>query len=506
VNKLLQICLSTALLLSQSVDVYAATVDTRLGKTHSIYPEFVGVNGNLTSIDKPWQQSKLVEVTNKMAISNIRYPAGTLGNTWDWSIGWVDQDVQESDLIKWVRENKLQQSTSRYTLDDFAVGLKKTNSAPVFMLNMLTKDLQHSIDALKHARDLGMEVKYIELGNEIYFNIPLEMRVYPTPEDLGKTSKIWIDALKKEFPDAKYAVVGTTIRRRARHENWNARVLEHATNADAITLHMYTPFSLFGNKEVKNYTAGEEGSTTQSDQRTLAEIQQEELAALADTRYFTNMLTNVKEKTREIEQMAVAPDLDIWVTEFNVRGDKSAIRGSWANSLVLAVFYDQFLNSGQVKLSNVHNIVGNVWEMVYQDNPLHHVVDPKAHRKPWSLSAGGLTTRYFSETMSGMTAATAIKFEDVPVMLDIQNKAFEAVSGYVFRNDKNSKKTGIIINYSDVAHKVNLGFTNGQGIQFSQTSAALTHYVMDEDRMEVVEGQAKQHLTLAPFSITTFSY
>ncbi len=66
------------------------------------------------------------------------------------------------------------------------------------------------------------------------------MRIFPTPEDYGKTSKIWIDSIKAEFPDAKCAVIGTTINRKSRHKNWTERVLNYASNADAVTWHIYT--------------------------------------------------------------------------------------------------------------------------------------------------------------------------------------------------------------------------------------------------------------------------
>lgn len=504
-NKLLKHILTFALAAPFACHSFA-TIETQRGESHSIYPDFIGVNANLSSIPSPWDNPGLVEGATKIAVGNIRYPGGTIGNTWDWSIGWVDQDVAEGDLIKWVVENNIQQSSNRYTLENLAQGLKTTKASAVFMLNMLTKDLEHSINALKKARDLGIEVKYVELGNELYFNIPLEMRIFPTSDDLGKTSQRWIKALKKEFPEAKYAVVGTNIRRRERHEDWNERMLKHAKDADAITLHMYTPFSLFGNHEIKNYTAGTEGTTSDSDNLTaltLAERQKLELNALNDQPTFTNMLTNVVEKNKEIKMMNVPDSIDIWVTEFNVRGDDSAVRGSWANALVLSVFYDQFLQHKQVKLSNVHNLIGNVWEMVYLDNPLHHVVNPKAFRKPNSVSAGGLATHYFAKAMAGQTQVTPIVFKDVPKMHDTQGKVFPALSGYLFNGDR---KTGIIINYSNSVETISLDFIEGGAINFEQTSARLQHYVMDEDRMEKSTGTAQNTIQLASHSITTFTY
>lgn len=481
-----------------------SVISTSLKPAVAIYPDFIGVNANLTSIDQPWNSEKLMQVTQKMAIGNLRYPGGTIGNTWDWSLGWIDQKVAPDDLIKWVVSEGINTSDKRYTIDNYAKGIQQIGSSGVLMLNMLTKDVQHSIDGLKRLQAQGVEIKYVELGNEIYFNLPLEMRVFPTPQSLGETSKVWIDALKQEFPDAKYAVVGTTIRRRPRHDDWNQHVLQHATNADAITLHMYTPFSLFGNKEIANFSAGEEGLESRSEDMSIAEQQKLEIEYLNKPNYFANLLTNVKNKSLDIEKMAVPNHIDIWVTEFNFRGDNSAIRGSWANSLALAAFYDQFLASEKVKLSNIHNLIGNTFELIHGDKPLQHILDKDIYRKPWSVGAGGLITHYFGTVMNGQSRSQKILFENVPLMTDVSGQAYDGISGYVFSGGE--VKRGIVINYTDQHHSVELPISSKQQVAYRQVSAPLAHYVMDEDLMAVSSGSTMDKLELAPYSVTTFTF
>ena len=482
-------------------------LSTSTGATFEIYPEFIGVNGNLTGLDRPWEKQELYQGIKKLNLGNFRYPAGSIGNVWDWDLGWIDQEIPDSCLIKWIVEQDVRSRPNRYTLDNLALGMKGLEVAPVFMLNMLTKDLDHSIGALKKADSLGMKIKYVELGNEYYFNLPLEMAVYPTPEDLGKTSKIWIDAIKKEFPDAKCAVVGTTIHRQPRHKDWNKRVLKYATNADAITKHIYSPIGMFGEKSYKKHTAGTEGmAESKITGLTPKERQKYELEILATSeKNFVNILTTANEAALSYTHMDIPENMDVWITEFNLRGDKSAVRGTWANSMMLSEFYNTFLENGQVKLTNVHNAIGPKFQMVYGDSALRHVHDDEVYRKPWSLSAGGLTMSYFGKVMNGMTKGKKIMFDNVPSMKDLEDKEFPALKGFIFWNEVGDKK-GIIINYSGSDQKINTDFAKGSKISFRKVSSPLTHYVMDEKGMKINKGQARNAMVIKPYSITTFSY
>lgn len=55
-----------------------------------------------------------------------------------------------------------QAGTSR--LEDFAVTLAATGTAPLFVLNMLTDTLASQLRFLAHAESLGMPINFIELG------------------------------------------------------------------------------------------------------------------------------------------------------------------------------------------------------------------------------------------------------------------------------------------------------------------------------------------------------
>ncbi len=229
-------------------------------RTVALLPDRVGVNGNLTSIDHPWTNDSLLDAFKTLRLGHLRYPGGTLGNYWDWDRGWIDAAVPDSLMIKWVVSNKLRDSPKRYTLDDLAIVHRASGVTPLFMLNMLSKDLDHALRNLRRAEALGMPVKYIEMGNELYFDIPFPKLRYPTPEDYGRTCQRWIDTLSAAFPEAQFAVVGSHISYHARQKDWTARVLRHCPGADAVTFHQYGPSGLDGRQVGRNPTPGLEGT------------------------------------------------------------------------------------------------------------------------------------------------------------------------------------------------------------------------------------------------------
>ena len=103
-----------------------------------------------------------------MEVPALRYPGGTIGNYWDWEKGGIDESVPEDQMIKWVVEQGLQTSPNRYNLENLAKITSK-GITPVFMLNMLSKGLDHSLEALRTADSLGIRCKIHRTGKRIVF-------------------------------------------------------------------------------------------------------------------------------------------------------------------------------------------------------------------------------------------------------------------------------------------------------------------------------------------------
>ena len=415
------------------------------GSSKAIYPDMIGVNGNLTQYDAPWENDSLVEIVRNLGINNFRYPAGSLGNYWDWDSGWIDREVPDSLMIKWVYEQGLTESNKTYTLENFAKGQKTLGFTPVFMLNMLSKDLGHSVRNLLKAKDLGLPIKYIELGNELYFNLNFEMSVYPTPEDYGRTCQIWIDSLKSHFPNAKYAIIGSYIERRERHTDWTNRALKYCTNADAITFHKYSPAGIDGRLEKKRISAGTEGvsdattATRVSPFDNPTDTQEWEIGLLKNDSTYANFLSTAENSAKYYSKINAPQGMEIWATEFNMRDDQSALRGTWANALNVSKYYDVFLNS-PVSLTNIHNVGGNLFGQFYSDeNQLSHIKWKDLKPKPYTLSPGGITTSLYAQASKEMTSVTYLDFSEMPTLTDDRGNSVETLAGWLFESDQTSK-------------------------------------------------------------------
>ncbi len=476
------------------------------GKSRTIYPDMIGVNGNLSQYDQPWENDSLIEAVEELSVSNFRYPAGSLGNYWDWDTGWIDRNVPDSLMIKWVYENDLPQSSNTYTLENFAKGQKKLGFTPVFMLNMLSKGLEHSVKNLLRAEKLGLPIKYIELGNELYFNLPYEMSVYPTPEAYGKTCQIWIDSLKTIFPEAKYAIIGSYINRKPRHTDWTSRALKYCTNADAITFHKYSPSGIDGRSEKKRISAGTEGisdamtATRTNPFQDIKDIQEWEISLLKNDSAYANILTTAQHSALFYTEVKAPEGLEIWATEFNMRDDKSAIRGSWANALYVSKYYEVFLNS-PVTLTNIHNVTGNLFGQYYSDDAqLDFIKWTSVKPKPFSLTAGGIATALFARATDEMTQATQLNFSETKMLQDDRNNDVETLIGWLFESE-NSKKL-MLINYGRAS--VNLNLSNFEDFNQSISYASeLETYVTDGfESISTEKTNLQNNINLKPFSIT----
>ncbi|WP_194768601.1 hypothetical protein [Tamlana sp. I1] len=476
------------------------------GFERTIYPDMIGVNGNLIAFNQPWDNANLVNAVGDLQVPNFRYPAGSLGNYWDWDTGWIDKSVPDSLMIKWVAEKGLKESTDTYTLENFAKGQKKLGFTPVFMLNMLSKDLAHAVRNLLRAKKLGLPVKYIELGNELYFNLPFEMSVYPTPEDYGKTCQIWIDSLKQHFPNAKYAVLGTDLERRARHTDWTRRALKYCNNADAVIFHKYSPAGIDGSKEIKKITAGTEGTsdaltaTRKAPSKELKVRQEWEIGLLQNDSAYANMLQTAHEAAYSYTKVNVPVGMEIWATEFNMRDDRSAIRGTWANTLYISKYYEEFLNS-PVSLTNIHNISGDLFGQIFSDDTqLDFIKWKHVKSKPWQLTAAGISTHLFANASKGMTLAKKLAFSKSFDITNDRGDQVETLGGWLFENE--SSKKMLLINYSrkDIALDLSsYPFLEKATQYFSPIDTYITNGFSD---VKKEEGSIKREVTLKPFSIT----
>ncbi len=275
----------------------AQTIEMGLGTRRSLPPDFYGydmsttVRGGVSLVD-PNFLSHLPLLKPK----TLRYPSGGHANWWDWRVGWY---VDSPYLPK--KHQGFTKVPNR--LEDLKGVLTTTGALAILDLNMLTSNVTDQIAMLKHADSLGIEVKYIELGNEFFLegdgadDTVYLLIQYPTPESYADTAQIWIDSIRKHFPDAKIGLQGVFDKNNKERRNlWNDAVIAPVEGEDAITMHYYY------------------GSHYSDSLETVAEKLDVNMGDLPDWFYQPYKVWDILVNK---DMHKVPADEDVWITEYN---------------------------------------------------------------------------------------------------------------------------------------------------------------------------------------------
>jgi hypothetical protein len=237
----------------------------------------------------------------------LRYPGGTVTHSWNWQEGVITSRASKS--VHPITEIK--------TLAD------TTGADFVFVLDILNKTLADQVEMLTSIETLGVQIKYIELGNELYAQDDSYKKIFPTGKDYATRVNEWVPTLRKKFPKAKIAalLLGRKVKpANTRLFNWNRQVVDNTIySVDAFTYHIY-----INEKET---------------------FEQEKADFIAVT-----TAANTKSK-------------ELWITEYGSNQDKS--KPSYYTELAkLADFVESFPN---VTIALNHQIVGGTKSKLTED-------------------------------------------------------------------------------------------------------------------------------------------
>ncbi len=211
--------------------------------THDISPTFFGFNLEDVIVARnaaAWRDPVFLAQLAKLSPGIMRL--GGTSTMWiDWRTG---QFLDRPDLPRAFRNNRA--TRKGLTLADEAAVMQATGATPMFDLNIVTSTLDDQLNMLHEAEALGMPVRYVELGNELYdASMPIYTEKFPTGADYAIEANKWIPAIRREFPNVKIAVSGwddsnpATARYPGRVRRWNAGLLGIVHGEDAVVIHTY---------------------------------------------------------------------------------------------------------------------------------------------------------------------------------------------------------------------------------------------------------------------------
>jgi hypothetical protein len=431
----------------------------------------------LNYMTKPsWRNKSFLDSVKKLGLEIIRFPGGTESQYFDWQTGrsisstkWGPTGLQNHSFIGTVPHIS-------YPLSELKFFYEKTGVKPIFCLNLLTKDLNNQLQMLITARNLGIPVDYIELGNELFFTDVDFVNKYSSPNDyVLDIRNNWIPTLRAEFPLAKIAVIGSydfTIDLNGnpvptRISSWNSFVYSQINTTNAITFHYYMPpnTTVLSNPEISQ-------------------------ALAAPFKHWNTLKQNTL--------VNVPSGMDVFVTEYNLTdGNQTtyAIASSWVHALYTSTMFFLMLEESKIKMILNHQLTGSpAFASLTSYTPYGDTLSN-------NLSAEGNAMRLIHNALINTESCNKLTFTNNPV-ISASNTTYNSLFGFLIT--KSSKHNIILLNLSKTAFNVNINKLSSKNFNYeSITSSSLLQKNIKTNQLSIRKGTLKDSILILPYTLTS---
>ena len=477
--------------LTKSDNSQQAVIATPSSSIREFSPNYVCSNVESLRV-KSWYDKKFANSITMLNPSTIRIPGGTVSNYWDWQKGGLIEDTSNlpEDLPHFVTNKDRQYTASK--LEAFYAGFKTNGITPVFALNMLTSNLKSQLEMLRTARDLGIPVEYVELGNEFYFATKNYRQVFPSPKHYAKIANQWISAIKKEFPEAKIAVIGVGSRgenKSSRRYKWNEEIIATTLpSADAITIHKYHSNGLANQK-----------------------ISTEKYPYFLEEDVPLILSQPFKSWDKTSNTISDFPEnKEIWVTEYNlierINTDREAksqrVVGSWIHGMYALLMSLLFLEDSRIDIACNHMLIGSSQfsTILKNEKSFKNPSDKNAVSQPLALSATGSALKMLGDATEEMTSAQKIDFANNPILTGKEEFTFPALYGWKFTNQK--EQNSLVLNLSSRQIEVAISSLLPGQVNYKIISGSPRDLITKPGILPEKTGKTEKNIILPPYSIT----
>ncbi len=432
----------------------AYTVTATLGGSARSVIDFLGFNGeNIRDDSSVWLDPLFDSAIHNLAPQTIRLFGGTTANFWDWQHGTFTETARLPGIVAG-------HPVPPIPLGTWAAAVKAGGSDPVFDLNVLTDSLSDQLAMLHAAAGLGLPIRWVELGNELYVNAAVNRQVFPTGAAYGQTATTWIAAIKAAFPGVRVAVCGYSYL--GGNNPWNSSLLSTVRGEDAITFHTYWNPAPPG--------GGQAGSTFDN-------------LLVATQRRFANLVSH--------DLPVLPPGVTAWVTEWNVQPDpKVAVGGTWAAGLSQVLYAMDLLSQPKVELTDNHALTG--WTDFAAIFGQAGGPGSRSHPgSPFGFTADGEAFSPLLAAMRNRASAQPLVFSSDPQVAP----GVDAIRGWSFGG------SGFLLNLSGASVTVSLP-TSLANLPARQLAANPTSRVTGSASVQVDAGTAGPSIVLPPYSVT----
>lgn len=351
-----------------------------IGRSHNIPKDYLGVNGEALTTDlmgEAWNDPNLRAAVRRLRPGNIRIFGGTSANLWGWRRGRLI-----GPALPGIKGYRAGGPATPVSLQALMRVTRDAGATPLFDLNMVSSTLSSQIEMLRAAQRMGIPIKRVELGNELY-SAPYTS-VFADGTAYARVANRWITALHREFPGVLVAldaaIRGTN--RDARYSQWNRQLFATARGEDAVTIHQYfTPVT---------WTAGPFSSNSRK-----------QVAA-----------PTIEWQKRTLPTLASIPSsLPVWFTEWNYQQSVDPSTVTWARALGNAEFAVRLAANRRIYLADYHSMLdgGTVGFGALT------VAVARDHRIRYAFRADGVVLRTLLATLDGCTQVRAIGIDSSTV-------------------------------------------------------------------------------------------
>jgi hypothetical protein len=399
-----------------------------------------------------WTQQWFIDSTAYLYPEVLRFPGGTNANHWDWQTGWYFPAY-------------LPPGGTSLTIrtDEFKPGILGCNGEGLYVVNLETSNVHYEMDGLRHTDSIGLNPKFIELGNEHNLNggsqFPLQLM---TPTNYAQLAKVFYDSIMLEFPTAKVCAVGGNT---PAIPHWIDTVLSYIPLIDAISFHVYLNANnadlAFNVNRSLAVPFGPNSNTSS-------------LLYRYNMSGFNTLL----------------PSKEVWVTEFNLlespSGIPSVISQTWTHVLYNIAMCNFFLTKPNISMILNHSLAG--------DNHFQSI-----SRQNKKITANALSMKLLYDMSRGSQSCQNMNFSGNPAMI-YGTSTIPKLVGWKFNYPGMEK--GFICNFSNDTFAISLSTLFGNPMQFDQYYADTVLVVNGISSLNKYSANSSDTIIVYPYSIT----
>lgn len=207
--------------------------------------ELLSVNSHFVWAGSSWKNSDVKELfASRLQLGNLRFPGGTVGNFYDWESDGFYGD--EWTFLSPSRK-KAYEEGFRFDFDGFADNCKATDASATLMFNVIKDSPQKAADRLRDRINKGLDIAWVEMGNENFFTEQAFGNVATTDKYIQHTKSL-ATALKSVAPSVKVGVninhhdfsVGSWNKKLAAEDYFDVAIMHPYVQTNSFLLNKYS--------------------------------------------------------------------------------------------------------------------------------------------------------------------------------------------------------------------------------------------------------------------------